>query len=35
MEKAEINVGEMKKIHKQSKDEMQNRMDELRKKCQK
>ncbi|EFO18103.1 hypothetical protein LOAG_10396 [Loa loa] len=35
IEESEINIAEMKKIHKQSKDELQNRFDELKKAYQK
>uniref|UniRef100_A0A183CW90 Myosin_tail_1 domain-containing protein n=1 Tax=Gongylonema pulchrum TaxID=637853 RepID=A0A183CW90_9BILA len=34
-EKSEANIAEMKKIHKQSKAELQNRLDELKNMCQK
>lgn len=35
VEQSEVNIAEMKKIHKQSKDELQNRLDDLKKTCQK
>lgn len=34
MEKADLNIAEMKKIHKQSKEELQNKIDEIKKTCQ-